>query len=193
MKDIKLGLAICGSFCTLHKCVDIAGSLVEKGYSVQPILSFNVAKLDTRFYDAKTLREEIEKVTGREVIDTIEGAEPIGPKRMFDVLLVLPCTGNTLAKLAHGITDTPVTMAVKSHMRGNMPVVIALSTNDGLGASYENIGRLMNMKNFYFVPYEQDDSLNKPKSLVFRKDKVNAALDNALIGKQVELIPRTNS
>ena len=115
------------------------------------------------------------------------------PKRMFDVLLVLPCTGNTLAKLAHGITDTPVTMAVKSHMRGNMPVVIALSTNDGLGASYENIGRLMNMKNFYFVPYEQDDSLNKPKSLVFRKDKVNAALDNALIGKQVELIPRTNS
>lgn len=193
MKDIKLGLAICGSFCTLHKCIDIAKRLVEKGYSVQPILSFNVAKLDTRFYNAEAFRKEIETVTGREVIDTIEGAEPIGPKHMFDILLVAPCTGNTLAKLAHGITDTPVTMAVKSHMRSNMPVVIALSTNDGLGASYENIGRLMNMKNFYFVPYEQDDSLNKPKSLVFRKDKVIVSLENALIGKQIELIPRAES
>lgn len=190
MNNLRVGLAICGSFCTLHKTIEIAKDMVKKNYAVTPIISFNVSKLDTRFYKAEDFRREIEEVTGHEVIETIEGAEPVGPKKMFDVLAVVPCTGNTLAKLANGITDTPTTMAVKSHIRNNMPVVIAIATNDGLGASYENIGKLMNIKNYYFVPYEQDDYINKPKSLVYRKELVIPQIENAVLGRQLAICER---
>ena len=193
MEKIRVGVAVCGSFCTLSRTVRLVKRMVDIGYDVIPIFSFNVSELDTRFYSAIDFRKEIESITHHDVIDRIVSAEPIGPKDMCDIMVVLPCTGNTLAKLAHGITDTPTTMAVKSHIRNNKPVLIALATNDGLGASYENIARLTSTKNFYFVPYEQDNSVTKPKSLVYVEDKVLDALKLALEGKSMPVIEGSTS
>ena len=142
MKDrLRIGFALTGSFCTFGKVMPVIGALAACGCEITPILSFNAALLDTRFGDAAMWREKLVELTGREPIDTITAAEPIGPKKLFDVLVVAPCTGNTLAKLAHGITDTPVTMAVKSHLRGEKPVVIAVSTNDGRPAAPQTSAR----------------------------------------------------
>ncbi len=166
MKDTTVGYAICGSFCTFSKTIPQIKKLVNSGARVIPIMSQNAYSTDTRFAKAEEFISEVEQITGEKVVHTISGAEPIGPKKMCDLIIVAPCTGNTLAKLANGVTDTSVTMAVKSHLRIKRPVLLCIATNDGLGASAQNIGRLINTKNIYFVPFSQDDPQSKPNSLV---------------------------
>lgn len=163
---MKIGYALTGSFCTFSKSIDALKDLVINGYDVYPIMSENAYNTDTRFGDAKDFQNEIIAITGHSIIHKIEQAEPIGPKKMFDILCIVPCTGNTLAKLANGIADTAVTMAAKSHLRNSRPVIIGVSTNDALGAAAKNIGNLMNYKNYYFVPAGMDDCIHKPKSMV---------------------------
>lgn len=165
MDRLKLGFCITGSFCTFEPVLRQMELLAEE-YDILPILSYHVAALDTRFGKAADHLTRIEGICGRKAICTIPEAEPIGPNHLSDLMLVAPCTGNTLAKLANSITDTPVTMAVKSHLRNGNPVVIAVSTNDGLSGSGQNIGKLQNLRNYYFVPYRQDNYKGKPTSLV---------------------------
>ena len=153
---MNIGYCLTGSFCTFDKSISVLEELVKAGNNVVVIMSENAFSTDTRFGDAKDIQNKIIQITGNSIIHTINQAEPIGPKKMFDVLAVVPCTGNTLAKLASGITDTSVTMAVKSHLRNNRPVVIGVSTNDALGAAAKNIGMLLNYKNYYFVPFGMD-------------------------------------
>lgn len=186
MQKKRLGLAMCGSFCTFSRVLPLFGRLVEEGYDVVPIMSEFAYATDTRFGRAADFVKEIEETCGREVIHTIAQAEPIGPKGLLDVLAVAPCTGNTLGKLACGITDSAVTMAVKAHLRNGRPVVIAASTNDALGAAAKNIGLLLNQKNLYFVPMQQDDSRKKPQSVVADFDRLPETVECALRGVQVE-------
>ncbi len=186
-KKITIGLALTGSFCTFEKVIGILKELI-KTYNIIPIMSFNASRLSTRFGKAEDFIGRIEEICGNKVICTIEGAEPIGPKNMVDVLVVAPCTGNTMTKLAWGIIDTPVTLAVKSHLRNLKPVVIAASTNDGLSSSAKNIGLLLNYKNYYFVPLKQDDPIEKPFSLSADFDKIPQAIEYALQGKQLQPI-----
>lgn len=166
MKNETVGFAMCGSFCTFSKAIPQIKALKDMGYNVVPIMSKTAYSTDTRFGRAVDFIEKIEAITGNEIIYTIKSAEPIGPKKMLDALVVAPCTGNTLGKLANGITDTSVTLAVKAHLRNARPVIIAVSTNDALGSAAKNIGALMNAKNIYFVPMRQDDHINKPNSIV---------------------------
>ena len=186
MGRATIGFAMCGSFCTFERAMEAMEKLVQDGYSILPIQSFHAAQTDTRFGTAESFRSRIRLLTGNEIIDSIVEAEPIGPKKMCDVMVVAPCTGNTLAKLACGINDTPVTMAVKSHLRNGRPVVLAVSTNDALSASAKNIGELMNRKGYYFVPMAQDAPTAKPCSIVadFRllRDTVVAALNGVQLG-----------
>lgn len=184
MTKIKLGFAMCGSFCTISASLKELEKLVDAGYDVYPILSPIVQNTDTRFTDAKKLCETVESITGKKIIRTVADAEPIGPKKMLDILAVCPCTGNTLAKLAYGITDTSVTMAVKSHIRNNRPVVLAVATNDALSGSAKNIGYLLNMKNYYFVPLRQDDPLNKERSVIADFTLLEETIKSALNGEQ---------
>ena len=186
LKNKRIGVALCGSFCTFSKTFDAVEELVRLGAEVTPIMSFNAYSTDTRFGSAAELNARLEKICGRPVIHTIADAEPIGPMRMFDVLAVAPCTGNTLAKLAFGITDTPVTMAVKSHIRNSRPVVIAVSTNDALAGAAKAIGLLENYKNYYFVPMRQDDSEKKPFSVVADYTLLKNAVEAALRGVQLQ-------
>lgn len=188
LKGIKIGYALCGSFCTFAKSFEQIKILSEMEAEITPIMSFNAYNIDSRFGSAKENRSKIEIMCDNEIIHTIEEAEPIGPNKMFDILVVAPCTGNTLAKLANGITDTPVTMAVKSHIRNGRPVVIGVSTNDALGNSAKNIGQLLNYKNYYFVPMRQDDYLKKPLSVVADYEKIPSTLILALEGKQIQPI-----
>ncbi len=188
LKDVKIGYALCGSFCTFSKTFDEIELLVALGAKITPIMSFCASSTDTRFGTALEHIKKLEELTGEKVIKTIEDAEPIGPKFMFDVLIVAPCTGNTLAKLSHGIIDTPVTMAVKSHIRNARPVVIAAATNDGLAGSAKNIGNVLNYKEFYFVPLSQDDYRNKPRSLVANFEKIAETTLSALNGEQSQPI-----
>lgn len=187
-EKIRVGFAVSGSFCTFAKAFEQAKSLVASGYDLTPIMSFSAAQIDTRFGKAAEHIEFLESLCGKSVIKTIAGAEPVGPKKMFDILVVAPCTSNTLAKLALGITDTPVTMAVKSHIRNMRPVVIAPSTNDALSASSKNIGILRNYKNFYFVPIYQDDCENKPNSMIPAFEMLPKTIELALSGKQIQPI-----
>ena len=166
MQKNTVGFALCGSFCTFKKVIPQMKRLVDEGYKVIPIMSHIAYNTDTRFGKAREFNDEIEKICKEEIIHTITGAEPIGPKELLDALVIAPCTGNTLGKLANGISDTSVTLATKAHLRNQRPVIIAVSTNDALGASAKNIGLLMNSKNIYFVPMEQDDYINKPNSIV---------------------------
>ena len=191
LKGKKIGFAICGSFCTFKKAFAQLRELTSAGAEVTAIMSFNAAGMDTRFGKAAEHITALEKMTGRGVITTITDAEPIGPKRMFDALVIAPCTGNTLAKLAAGITDTPVTMAAKSHLRNSSPLVIAVSTNDGLAGSAKNIGALLNYRNIYFVPFGQDDPAAKPRSLVADFERLPDAVSAALEATQIQpiLIP----
>ncbi len=186
MTDKTVGFALCGSFCTFSKAINEMKKLVGLGYKVIPIMSANAYNTDTRFGKSEDIVSEIEGITGSKVIHTIEEAEPIGPKKMCDLLLVAPCTGNTIAKLANGITDTAVTMAVKSHLRIGRPVLLSIATNDGLGASAQNIGRLLNVKNVYFVPFGQDDPFKKPKSLVADFGQIEPCVESALSGVQYQ-------
>ena len=166
MEKETVGFALCGSFCTFKKVIPQMKKLVDEGYKVIPIMSYTAYNTDTRFGKAMDFNKEIEEICKTEIVHTITGAEPIGPKELLDVLVIAPCTGNTLGKLANGISDTSVTLATKAHLRNQRPVIIAVSTNDALGTSAKNIGLLMNSKNVYFVPMEQDDYINKPNSIV---------------------------
>ncbi len=187
MTRIKLGFAITGSFCTFRQNLDLMRTLSEE-YDILPIFSHNAASLDTRFGKAADHIAEAEEICKRRAIRTIPDAEPIGPKGLTDILLVSPCTGNTLAKLAFSITDTPVTMAVKSHLRGKKPVVVAVSTNDALAGTAKNLGSLLNMKHYFFVPLRQDDPQKKPTSLVADFSRVPQTLRAANEGVQIEPI-----
>lgn len=188
MSKIRLGFAICGSFCTFSRAVAQLESLCEAGFEIYPILSEISYQSDTRFGVAKDWIERIERAAGREIIHTIQQAEPIGPKALLDILVVEPCTGNTLGKLAGGITDSSVTMAVKAHLRNERPVVIALSTNDALGASARNLGMLLNRKNIYFVPMRQDDPLGKTQSIVADFSFTQQTIEYAQKGVQLQPI-----
>lgn len=188
LKNIKIGFALCGSFCTFAKAFDILQQLVDLGADVTGIMSFNARNISTRFGGAEENTEIIKKITGKPVICTIEEAEPIGPNHMFDILVVANCTGNTLAKLASSIIDTPVTMAVKSHIRNARPTLISVATNDALAGSAKNIGALLNYRNFYFVPLSQDDFLKKPTSVISDFDKIPLSIISALNGKQIQPI-----
>lgn len=186
MSDKKrLGFALCGSFCTFKKVLAEMEKLSEK-YEIIPIMSPGAASIDSRFGKAEDFIRRITEICGKEPITTIAGAEPIGPKALLDVLLIEPCTGNTLGKLANGITDTSVTMAAKAHLRNQRPLVIAVSTNDALGASAQNIGKLMNAKNVFFVPMGQDNPAEKPASVVAHFEKSEEAIESALLGKQLQ-------
>ncbi len=186
MTNITIGFAICGSFCTFGKVLARLQTLCDEGYKIIPIMSFNACSTDTRFGSADAFVKKIEKMTGNKVISTIADAEPIGPKQMLDLLIVAPCTGNTLAKLAVGIADTPVTLAVKSQLRNAKPVLIGISTNDALGTAAANIGTLMSRKHYYFVPYRQDDFINKPTSVVADFSQILPAATAALEGRQLQ-------
>lgn len=185
MARCKLGFAITGSFCTIRQNLDLMRTL-SADYDILPIFSYHAASLDTRFGKAADFIKEAEEIAGKKAICTIPEAEPIGPKHLTDLMLVSPCTGNTLAKLALSITDTPVTMAVKSHLRGKKPVVIAVSTNDAIAGSAKNIGVLTNLKHYFFVPLRQDDYEKKPASLVADFSRVNETLSAASKHMQVE-------
>ena len=184
-EKIRLGFAVCGSFCTFKRVLEELEKLAKE-YDITPIMSSGAAFTDTRFGKAEDLRRRITEICGKEPITTIAGAEPIGPQALLDVLVIEPCTGNTLGKLANGITDTAVTMAAKAHLRNGRPVVLAVSTNDALGASARNIGTLMNAKNIYFLPMRQDAPQGKPASVVANFAKTGAAIKAALEGKQVQ-------
>lgn len=184
----KVGIALTGSFCTYEKMFMELEKLTAAGADVYPILSNASQSIQSRFGKPDTYVTKIKEITGREPIVSIEGAEPIGPKGYLDILAILPCTGNTAAKLANGITDTPVLMAAKAHMRNNKPLVISISTNDGLGMNLKNIGVLCNSKNIYFVPFGQDNYEKKPNSLVAHTQLLIPTLELALEHKQYQPI-----
>ncbi len=186
MKDITIGYAFCGSFCTIQKSLEALENLSKNCVNIVPIMSEIVYKTDTRFGRAENLKNKVKEICKNEIIHDIPSAEPIGPKKLFDIIVVSPCTGNTAAKIALGITDTPVTMAVKAHLRNKRPVVLALATNDALSSSAKNIGLLNNTKNIFFVPYGQDDAKNKETSLVCDFSKIPETVEYALKGEQIE-------
>ena len=186
MDEIRVGYALSGSFCTFDKSLEQMKALADLGYQIIPIFSQNACRIDTRFGKAADFVARAEQIAGRRAICTIADAEPIGPKKMTDIMVVAPCTGNTLGKLALGITDTTVTMAVKSHLRGGRPVLIAVSTNDALGASAQNVGRLLNVRHMFFVPFAQDAPHTKPTSLVARFELLPRALEEALKERQLQ-------
>jgi len=185
-EGLKIGFAITGSHCTLHETIKVMKRLIVEGAELTPIISYSVDSIDTRFGKAEEWKQQFQEITGKELIHTIPGAEPVGPKKMFDCVVVAPCTGNTLAKLANGIIDTPVLMAVKSHLRNQRPVVLAISTNDGLGLNARNIGTLLIAKNIYLVPFGQDNPGVKANSLVAHMERVPDTILMACEGKQIQ-------
>ena len=186
LKELRVGFAFCGSFCTMSKALDALEQTAARFGPVTPIVSETVASTDTRFGAAHDFMREMERICGRRVISTVAGAEPIGPKGLLDALVICPCTGNTLAKLAHGVTDTSVTMAAKAHLRNGRPLVICPATNDGLTGSAPNLGTMLNRKNVYFVPFGQDDWAGKPASLAADFTLVPDALESACRGVQIQ-------
>ena len=187
MKTLRIGLALTGSYCTYEKALEALEALCRR-HDVTALMSETAYGTDTRFGAAADFIKRLETITGKPVLHSIPEAEPIGPGDMFDVLAVAPCTGNTAAKLAAGITDTAATMAVKSHLRGGKPVVLAFGSNDGLGASAKNIGELLNRKHIYFVPMYQDDPERKPRSLAADYGRLEETILAAYEGRQVEPI-----
>jgi len=183
-----IGFAICGSFCTFKNVFKEIENLSELGYDIVPIMSENAFSFDTRFGEAKYWQDEFRRITKKDIIHTIKDAEPIGPKKLLDILVIAPCTGNTLAKLSNGISDTSVTLATKAHLRNARPVVIAVSTNDALSGAGKNIGNLLNYKNTYFVPFRQDSFKNKPCSCVADFTLLPQTIENALKGIQLQPI-----
>ena len=187
MNKQTIGFALCGSFCTFRKTIEALRPLAD-AYHVIPILSGASYETDSRFGPAAEFREEIESICGERVLHTLTEVEPFGPKATLDLLVVAPCTGNTIGKLAGGIADSPVTFACKAHLRNGRPVVLAVSTNDGLSASAENIGRLLNRKHYYFVPFRQDDPVKKPTSVVADFHRIPEAAELAVQGIQLQPI-----
>lgn len=186
MKKERVGFAFCGSFCTHQKVLREYLRMTQEYETVLPILSENTAITDTRFGTAEAFVEEIEKAAGRPAIRCQRDAEPIGPKKLLDILIIAPCTGNTLSKLANGVTDTTVTLAAKAHLRNNRPVLLAIASNDALAGNAENIGKLLVRKNYYFVPFGQDDPVGKPCSLVADMAQIAIAAEAALQGRQMQ-------
>lgn len=184
--SVKVGFALTGSFCTFASVIKQIPILINGGFEVIPIMSEISYSTDTRFGDAQDFIKAIEQQTGKKIIHTITEAEPIGPQKLLDILIIAPCTGNTIGKLANGITDTSVTMAAKAHLRNQKPLVIAISSNDALGASARNIGSLLNAKNIFFVPFMQDDFSKKPNSMVANAELILPAIYEALEGRQLE-------
>ena len=182
---MTVGFALCGSFCTYSQIFPVMEELA-KTHQVIPIFSFASATIDSRFGTASEHLTRAREICGRSPLRTIEGAEPIGPQKMLDVLIIAPCTGNTLAKLAHSIADTPVTMAAKSHLRNGRPVIVAISTNDALAGAAENIGKLLARKHYYFVPFRQDDPEKKPTSIVADFTRIPETLEAAMNGRQLQ-------
>lgn len=185
-----VAFAVCGSFCTLGAAVAQAEQLVRQGWELLPVMSYAASGLNTRFGRAEEWKARLETLTGHRVLDTLQDVEPLGPRQLARALVVAPCTGTTLARLAAGLSDTPVTLAAKSLLRVGCPVLLAVSTNDGLGASGENIARLMQRKHYYFVPYGQDDAAQKPQSLKADLTLLPAALEAALHGQQLQPVLR---
>lgn len=185
LTNIKLGIGITGSFCTFKKIFEELESLNHKGYDLTTVFSYNAYTQSTRFGSASHFITEAEHITKKDIICTITQAERVGPAKMFDIFMIAPCTGNTLAKLASSITDTPVLMAAKSHLRNNRPVVIFLSTNDALAANLSNIGTLLNRKNIYFVPFSQDNPDEKPNSMISDFSLIEDTIIAALDGRQL--------
>ena len=185
-----VAFAVCGSFCRLGAAVAQAEQLVRQGWELLPVMSYAVSGLNTLFGRADEWKDRLETLTGHRVLDTLQDVEPLGPRQLARALVVAPCTGTTLARLAAGLSDTPVTLAAKSLLRVGCPVLLAVSTNDGLGASGENIARLMQRKHYYFVPYGQDDAAQKPQSLKADLTLLPAALEAALHGQQLQPVLR---
>lgn len=188
LKGMRIGCAMTGSFCTFKAVFEQWRRLREAGAELIPIMSFNAAALDTRFYPAREAVATFEEICGRKIIATIPQAEPIGPRKMLDLLIVAPCTGNTISKIASGITDTPAALAAKSHLRNGRPLLVAVSTNDALAGSGQNIGRLLNTKNIFLVPFGQDDPQGKPRSCVAKFDLMQESAKMALDGMQIQPI-----
>ncbi|HHT64424.1 MAG: dipicolinate synthase subunit B [Bacillota bacterium] len=192
LKGKKIGFALTGSHCTIERVLsEIEKLIADEGAEVYPIVSDSVNSTDTRFGTATRWKDILEQLTKKKIISTIVEAEPVGPEKLFDVLVIAPCTGNTIAKLAHGITDTPVLMAAKATLRNGKPVVVAISTNDGLGFGALNIAMLLNTKNIYLVPFGQDNPMTKNNSLVAHMDKIADTIVESIEGKQIQplLIP----
>lgn len=185
-KGVKIGFALTGSHCTMAKAIKILKQLVDEGADITPVISYSVDQIDTRFGTADYWKAELKKITGKEPLKTIPEVEPIGPKKLFDCLVIAPCTGNTLAKLANGITDTPVLMAAKAHLRNLGPVIIAVSSNDALGINAKNIGTLLTYKNIFLVPFGQDSPLKKCNSLMAHMDKIPETILEACQGRQIQ-------
>ena len=182
----KIGYVFTGSFCTFKKSIEQLKKIAKQKAEIIPIMSYNSYNLDTKFGKAEDFIKEIEEITGNKILHTIQEVEPIGPKDMLDILVVAPATGNTMAKLANDIIDGPATMAVKSHLRRERPVVIAISTNNGLSGAGENIGKLFNRKHYYFVPFRQDNPITKPRSIVFDSSYLIKTIEEALEGEQIQ-------
>lgn len=189
--DKTIGIAVTGSFCTYQKVFEEMEQLARTGATLYSIFSDNAHQTDSRFGQAETFLQKAREITGREPITTIPDAEPIGPRALFDILLIAPCTGNTLSKLANGISDTPVLMAAKAHLRNNRPLVISLATNDALGMNLKNIGILLNTKNIYFVPFGQDNYHKKPNSMIAHTEFIQETIAEALRGKQMQPVIRS--
>lgn len=185
MKNKKIGFCITGSYCTFNKLLPHIKSLAQDN-DVYPVFSFSVADTDTRFYRAKDFYNDITAICGRAPVTTIADAEPFGPANPMDIMIIAPCTGNTLAKLNHAITDTPVLMAAKAHLRNGKPLLIAVSTNDGLSNNAKNLGELLHKKNIFFVPFSQDNYIDKANSLVASYNLLSDAADAALQLKQLQ-------
>lgn len=185
MERKTVGFALCGSFCTFRRVIPVLKEMTRE-YEILPILSSVAYETDTRFGTAKEFRDEIETACGRPIIHTVAGAEPIGPKKLLDLLVIAPCTGNTLSKLALGISDTPVTLAAKAHLRNRRPVVVAVSSNDSLAATAKNLGILLNTKEYFFVPFGQDDPVTKETSLVAQMEAIPDTVRAAFRGVQLQ-------
>lgn len=188
LMGLKIGIGITGSFCSFEKVYSVLQELNDQGADLYPIMSFAANSNDTKFGLAEDWNKKFMNLTGKPLVNTIAGAEPIGPTAFLDIMVVAPCTGNTMARMANGITDTPVTMACKAHLRNGKPVVIAMATNDGLGATARNLATLLNSKNIYFVPFGQDNAEKKPNSLVCDFDLIGPTVEMALKGKQLQPI-----
>lgn len=186
LAGLKVGVAFTGSFCTFTEAIEAMKTLKEEGAELYPILSFQTQNIDSRFGTAESFRKSIEEVCGRRAMDSVETAEPIGPKGFLDLLIIMPCTGNTIAKLACAITDSPVLMAAKAHLRNEKPLLLSISTNDALSMNFKNIGLLMNVKHIYFVPFGQDAPEKKHNSMIAHLDRLIPAAEAALDGRQLQ-------
>lgn len=185
MSRMKLGCCITASHCTFRRSLGVLRTLAAQGFEIVPIMSENAYSRDTRFFAAADFVEEVEKISGRSVIHTVRDAEPLGPESPLDLLVVSPCTGNTLAKMAHGITDTAATMAIKAHLRRGLPTLIGLASNDALSANFESLARVSSRPSVYFVPMRQDDPIGKPYSLVAELEMIPECIDAMLKGRQI--------